>query len=66
MLNRTWETVKRVGKKKSVSADGKTVVTFVCLLASFLVTVLINSQCSLRASMFVNKQTAKQGMQDKL
>lgn len=30
MLNRTWETVKRVGKKKSVSADGKTVVTFVC------------------------------------
>lgn len=51
ILNRTWETVKRVGRQKSVSADGKTVVTFVSLLASFLVTVLINSQCILRASM---------------
>lgn len=33
VLNRTWETVKRTGNKKGVTADGKTLVIclFVCL-----------------------------------
>lgn len=33
-LNRTWETVKRAGNKKGVTADGKTLVAFfVCIFA---------------------------------
>lgn len=54
MLNRTWETVKRTGNKKGVSADGKTLVTF--LFAFFPVKVLlINSQCRLKADLFLNE-----------
>lgn len=35
VLNRTWETVKRTGNKKGISADGKTVVTFFVCIFSF-------------------------------
>lgn len=49
VLNRTWETVKRTGNKEGVSADGKTVVTFVCFL-------LINSQCRLEDDVFLSER----------
>jgi len=47
VLNRTWETVKRTGNKKSVSADGKTQTAQQSLLyprANEMLTAVLRNQ----------------------